>query len=69
MNQEEIDEIKKLELNKTWVNAFSVATKAGRESLAKQLGEQILGTLLQTLNDCQSKNKYPYETVILFTVS
>jgi len=69
VNERELEEVKGLFLNKTWLNAFSVATKVGREKLAQQLGEQILQTLKATLDECQAKKEYPYKTVILFTVS
>jgi hypothetical protein len=69
MEDKEIEEIKKLPLNKIWVNAFSVVPKIPSDKFLKEVGEMVVGQLKSQMIDCQNNKEYSYQVVILFTAS
>jgi hypothetical protein len=69
MEDTEITEVKKLPLNKIWINAFGVVPKIPDEKFVKEVGEMVIGQLKSKMIECQNNKEYPYQVVILFTAS
>jgi hypothetical protein len=69
MEDREIDEIKKIPLNKIWINAFNIVPKVPDENFLKEVGEMVIRELKSKMIESQNNKEYPYQVVILFTAS